>query len=113
MLEPRGTDIPLILIFIALPLVTYFILGKWSDTSKRKETLSSIEASGASEEALQVDNMAIGTIMPVVNLPISGIHQCARCFAPAGTRCSQCKSVWYWYANFLTVTTSRSFQKKL
>lgn len=107
---PRETDIPaLFLIFVVLPLVTYFILGKWSEASKRKESLSSI-AGGASEEALQVEDMAVGTIMPVVNIPISGIHQCARCFAPAGTRCSQCKSVWYWYGNFLTVTT-RSFQQ--
>lgn len=101
MLEPRETDIPaLFVIFVVLPLVTYFILGQWSEASKRKERLSSI-AGGASEEALQVENMAVGTIMPVVNMPISGIHQCARCFAPAGTRCSQCKSVWYWYGNFL------------
>ncbi|XP_057777404.1 ubiquitin carboxyl-terminal hydrolase 15 [Salvia miltiorrhiza] len=95
MLEPRETDIPaLFLIFVVLPLVTYFILGKWSETSKRKERISLI-ASGAVEEALQVDHMAVGGIIPMVHMPNSGIHQCARCFGPAGTRCSQCKSVWY------------------
>ncbi|KAG6397765.1 hypothetical protein SASPL_144226 [Salvia splendens] len=95
MLEPRETDIPaLFLVFVFLLLVTYFILGKCSETSKRKERISLI-ASGAAEEALQVDHMAVGGIMPAVNMPNSVIHQCARCFGPAGTRCSQCKSVWY------------------
>lgn len=102
MLEPRETDIPaLFLVFVVLPLVSYFLLGKWSETAKRKERISLI-ASGAVEEALPVDDMAVGSIMPVMHFPNSGIHQCARCFGPATTRCSQCKSVWYWYANFLT-----------
>ncbi|KAH6807206.1 hypothetical protein C2S51_028314 [Perilla frutescens var. frutescens] len=95
MLEPRETDIPaLFLVFVVLPLVTYFILGKWSETSKRKERISLVP-SRAAEEALQIDHMAVGSIMPVVHLPNSGIHQCAKCFGPARTRCSQCKSVWY------------------
>ncbi|XP_047966144.1 ubiquitin carboxyl-terminal hydrolase 15-like [Salvia hispanica] len=95
MLEPRETDIPaLFLVFVLLPLLTYFILGKCSETSRRKEMISLI-ASGAAEEALQVDHMAVGSIMPAVHMPNSVIHQCARCFGPAGTRCSQCKSVWY------------------
>ncbi|KAL1551185.1 ubiquitin-specific protease ubp15 [Salvia divinorum] len=95
MLAPRETDVPaLFLVFVVLPLVTYFILGKWSESSKRKEGISLI-AGGAAEEALQVDHMAVGGILPVVHMPNSGIHQCARCFNPAGTRCSQCKSVWY------------------
>ncbi|XP_047960196.1 ubiquitin carboxyl-terminal hydrolase 15-like [Salvia hispanica] len=95
MLTPRETDVPaLFIVFVVLPLVTYFILGKWSETSKRKEGISLI-AGEAAEEALQVDPMAVGGILPVVHMPNSGIHQCARCFNPAGTRCSQCKSVWY------------------
>ncbi|KAI3467192.1 hypothetical protein Pfo_023855 [Paulownia fortunei] len=95
MLEPRETDIPaLFLVFVVLPLVSYFLLGKWSETAKRKEGISLI-ANGAAEEALRVDDMAVGGVMPVVHLPNSGIHQCARCFGPATTRCSQCKSVWY------------------
>lgn len=95
MLEPRETDIPaLFLVFIVIPLVTYFVLGKWSETSKRKEKISLI-ASGAAEEALQANHMAVGSITPVVHLPNSGIRECARCFGLARTRCSQCKSVWY------------------
>lgn len=100
MLEPRETDIPaLFLVFIVIPLVTYFVLGKWSETSNRKEKISLI-ASGAAEEALQANHMAVGSITPVVHLPNSGIRECARCFGLARTRCSQCKSVWYWYVNF-------------
>lgn len=95
MLEPRETDIPaLFLVFVVFPLVTYFILGKWSETSKRKEKISLI-ASGATEEALHANHMAVGSITPAVHLPNSGIRQCARCFGLARTRCSQCKSVWY------------------
>ncbi|GFP95294.1 ubiquitin carboxyl-terminal hydrolase 15 [Phtheirospermum japonicum] len=93
MLEPKETDIPaLFLVFVVLPLVSYFLLGKWSEIAKKKDGLSLI----ASETALQVDNnMAIGCVMPVMQLPNSPIRQCARCFGPAATRCSQCKSVWY------------------
>ncbi|KAL0430039.1 UNVERIFIED_CONTAM: Ubiquitin carboxyl-terminal hydrolase 15 [Sesamum radiatum] len=102
MLEPRETDIPaLFLVFVVLPLVSYFVLGKWSETEKRKERTSLI-TEGAAEEARQAKDMAVGSVMPVLHLPNSGIRQCARCFGPAKTRCSQCKSVWYWYAKFFT-----------
>ncbi|PIN10681.1 Ubiquitin-specific protease [Handroanthus impetiginosus] len=95
MLQPRETDIPaLFLVFVVLPLVSYFLLGKWSETAKRKERISLI-ADEAAEESLLVNDMAVGSVMPVVHLPNSGIRQCARCFVPATTRCSQCKSVWY------------------
>ncbi|KAL0463685.1 UNVERIFIED_CONTAM: Ubiquitin carboxyl-terminal hydrolase 15 [Sesamum latifolium] len=95
MLEPRETDIPaLFLVFVVLPLVSYFILGKWSETAKRKERTSLI-TEGAAEEARKAKDMAVGSVIPVVHLPNSGIRQCARCFGPAKTRCSQCKSVWY------------------
>ncbi|KAL0424838.1 UNVERIFIED_CONTAM: Ubiquitin carboxyl-terminal hydrolase 15 [Sesamum radiatum] len=95
MLEPRETDIPaLFLVFVVLPLVSYFVLGKWSETAKRKERTSLI-TEGAAEEARQAKDMAVGSVMPVVHLPNSGIRQCARCFGPAKTRCSKCKSVWY------------------
>ncbi|KAK4430130.1 Ubiquitin carboxyl-terminal hydrolase 15 [Sesamum alatum] len=95
MLEPRETDIPaLFLVFVVLPLVSYFVLGKWSETARRKERISLI-TEGAAQEALQAKDMAVGSVMPVVHLPNSGIRQCARCFGPAKTRCSQCKSVWY------------------
>ncbi|KAG8366506.1 hypothetical protein BUALT_Bualt17G0087100 [Buddleja alternifolia] len=96
MLEPRETDIPaLFLVFIVFPLVSYFILGKWSETAKRKERISVI-ATRAAEEALQVNDMAVGSsVIPVVHLPNNVSRQCAKCFGPAKTRCSQCKSIWY------------------
>ncbi|PIN23232.1 Ubiquitinyl hydrolase 1 [Handroanthus impetiginosus] len=95
MLQPRETDIPaLFLVFVVLPLVSYFLLGKWSETARRKERISLI-ADEAAEESLLVNDMAVGRVMPVVHLPNSGIRQCARFFVPAATRCSQCKSVWY------------------
>ncbi|PIN23230.1 Ubiquitin carboxyl-terminal hydrolase [Handroanthus impetiginosus] len=95
MLQPRETDIPaLFLVFVVLPLVSYFLLGKWSETARRKERISLI-ADEAAEESLLVNDMAVGSVMPVVHFPNSGIRQCARCFVPAATRCSQCKSVWY------------------
>ncbi|KAL0380680.1 UNVERIFIED_CONTAM: Ubiquitin carboxyl-terminal hydrolase 15 [Sesamum angustifolium] len=94
MLEPRETDIPaLFLVFVVLPLVSYFVLGKWSETAKRKERTGLI-TEGAAEEARQAKDMAV-SVMPVVHLPNSGIRQCARCFGPAKTRCSKCKAVWY------------------
>ncbi|KAI3452948.1 hypothetical protein Pfo_009611 [Paulownia fortunei] len=95
MLEPKETNIAaLFLVFIVLPLVTYFLLGKWSEAVKRKEKVSLI-ATQPAEEALRVEDMAVGSVIPEIHLPHYGIHQCARCFALATTRCSQCKSVWY------------------
>lgn len=35
--------------------------------------------------------------VPSVPLPSTSLHQCARCYGPATTRCSRCKSVRYWY----------------
>lgn len=102
MLEPRESDIPfLFLVLVIIPLVSYFLLGKWSEITKRKEEISLI-ASGAAVEAPQVNDMAVGSIVPAMHLSNIGTRQCARCLGPATTRCSKCKSVWYWYANFLT-----------
>lgn len=102
MLEPRESDIPfLFLVFVVIPLVSYFLLGKWSEVTKREEGISVIDIAAA-EEALPVNDMAVGSIEPVLNLPNIGIRQCARCLSPATTRCAKCKSVWYWYAKFLT-----------
>ncbi|XP_073020421.1 ubiquitin carboxyl-terminal hydrolase 15-like isoform X1 [Primulina eburnea] len=95
MLEPRDIDISaLFLFFIALPLVAYFLLGKWSEATKRKSKICVI-AKRAVEEALRVEDMAVGCVVPMVSLPNNGFHRCARCFGAAATRCSHCKSVWY------------------
>ncbi|KAL3654340.1 ubiquitin-specific protease ubp15 [Castilleja foliolosa] len=93
MLEPKETDIPaLFLVFVVLPLLCYFLLGKWSETAKMKDRLSLV----SSETAVQVDNnMAIGCVMPAMQLLNSPIRHCAKCYGPAATRCSQCKSIWY------------------
>lgn len=96
MLQPRETDIPaLFLVFIVLPLVTYILLGKWSETSTKKERIS-ILAQQAAEEAIRVETMAPANVFPLFPLPNNANHQCAKCYGPAGTRCSLCKSIWYW-----------------
>ncbi|MFQ6620936.1 hypothetical protein Gotur_002619 [Gossypium turneri] len=97
MLEPREADIPaLFLVLVVLPLVTYFLLGKWSEVSKKREKVSLL-AHLAAEEALRAETMAAASVIPVVSVPKTGLHVCARCFGPSTTRCSRCKSVRYWY----------------
>ncbi|KAL9437928.1 hypothetical protein AB3S75_023740 [Citrus x aurantiifolia] len=80
MLEPREADVPvLFLVLVVLPLVAYVLLGKWSEAAKKRERISLL-AQLAAEDALRVE--AVPSL-------------CARCFAPATTRCSRCKSVRY------------------
>ncbi|KAG9149961.1 hypothetical protein Leryth_010034 [Lithospermum erythrorhizon] len=95
MLEPRGTDIPILfLVFVVLPLVLYILLGKWNEATQRKER-TSLLADQALQEAFVPEPTIAAIVTPVVSWPTNGIHQCARCFAPATTRCSRCKSVRY------------------
>ncbi|KAH0653940.1 hypothetical protein KY289_031618 [Solanum tuberosum] len=97
MLEPRETDIPtLFLVLVVLPLVSYILLGKWNEAAKKKERVGLL-AQRAAEEANKTPTMSAVSITPVplVPLPSSATHQCARCHSPATTRCSQCKSVRY------------------
>ncbi|XP_027064507.2 ubiquitin carboxyl-terminal hydrolase 15-like [Coffea arabica] len=95
MLEPRETDIPaLFLVFVVLPLVTYILLGKWSESTKKKERVSLLTQQAA-EESLRVEAMTATTVAPVLCLPNNSTHQCARCFGQSTTRCKRCKSVWY------------------
>ncbi|XP_075495361.1 ubiquitin carboxyl-terminal hydrolase 15-like [Primulina tabacum] len=95
MLGPRDIDISaLFLFFVALPLVAYFLLGKWSEVTKRKNRISLISKS-AVEEALPVEDMAVGCVIPMASVQNNAFHHCARCFGAATTRCSHCKSVWY------------------
>lgn len=101
MLEPREADIPaLFLVFVVLPLVAYVLLGKWSEASKKRERVSLL-AQLAAEEALRAEAMAVADVIPPVSPSKNGLHACARCFSPATTRCSRCKSVRYWYALIL------------
>ncbi|PQM35466.1 ubiquitin carboxyl-terminal hydrolase 15 [Prunus yedoensis var. nudiflora] len=95
MLEPREADIPaLFLVFVVLPLVAYVLLGKWSEASKKRERVSLL-AQLAAEEALRAEAMAVADVIPPVSPSKNGLHACARCFSPATTRCSRCKSVRY------------------
>ncbi|KAI8004763.1 Ubiquitin carboxyl-terminal hydrolase 15 [Camellia lanceoleosa] len=41
--------------------------------------------------------MSAATVIPLVHASKNGIHECARCFGPATSRCSRCKAVRYWY----------------
>ncbi|GMI78336.1 hypothetical protein HRI_001502900 [Hibiscus trionum] len=58
MLEPREADIPaLFLVLVVLPLVAYFLLGKWSEVSKKREKISLLTHL-ATVEALRAETMA-------------------------------------------------------
>ncbi|KAI3828151.1 hypothetical protein L1987_02248 [Smallanthus sonchifolius] len=100
MLQPRETDLPfLFLVLVVLPLVAYILLGKWSEFSKKKVKISEL-AQITAEEAFRAEAMAaVATAIVIPLVPVlklnNGFHHCARCFGPAKTRCSHCKSVRY------------------
>ncbi|MQM09721.1 hypothetical protein Taro_042599 [Colocasia esculenta] len=95
MLEPREADIPALFLFlVVLPLVTYILLGKWNDATKKNARISML-AQLAAEEALRVEAMATSDVISAGPSQKIGPYQCARCFGPATTRCSRCKSVRY------------------
>ncbi|KAJ8493902.1 hypothetical protein OPV22_015623 [Ensete ventricosum] len=66
----------------------------WNEAAKKKARIS-ILAQLAAEEAFQVEAMASASVLPVSPSSRTGFHECARCLAPATTRCSRCKSVRY------------------
>ncbi|XP_044501075.1 ubiquitin carboxyl-terminal hydrolase 15 [Mangifera indica] len=95
MLEPREADVPLLfLVLVVLPVVAYFLLGKWSETTKKRERISLL-AQLAAEEAFEEEAMATASVIPIVATSKNVLHVCARCSAPSTTRCSRCKSVRY------------------
>ncbi|XP_074311208.1 ubiquitin carboxyl-terminal hydrolase 15 isoform X2 [Silene latifolia] len=96
MLEPRKADIPaLFLVLVVLPVVLYILLGKWSETTRRKGRRNLI-VEEPFEETLRAEPMATASVAPLVVPPlIPLIRECARCHGPATTRCSRCKSVRY------------------
>ncbi|XP_027927021.1 ubiquitin carboxyl-terminal hydrolase 15-like [Vigna unguiculata] len=99
MLEPRESDIPvLFLVLVVLPLVAYILLGKWSETTKKRDRINLL-AHLAAEEALRAEEMAVADVIPPVSASKGEHHECARCAAPARTRCSKCKSVRYCSGN--------------
>ncbi|CAL5059186.1 unnamed protein product [Urochloa decumbens] len=107
MLQPRAADVPvLFLVFIVLPVVAYFLLGRWHEAASKKARVS-VLAQRAAEEAFRVETMACPDVMPpgpsLRTMPYfrpapslrQEFHECATCHAPAKTRCSRCKSVRY------------------
>ncbi|TXG66641.1 hypothetical protein EZV62_007916 [Acer yangbiense] len=95
MLEPREADVPALFLFlVVLPLVAYILLGKWSEVAKKRER-ASLLAHLAAEESIKAETLARASVIPLVSTSKSGVHVCARCFAPSKTRCSRCKSVRY------------------
>ncbi|XP_071715714.1 ubiquitin carboxyl-terminal hydrolase 15 [Rutidosis leptorrhynchoides] len=98
MLHPRETDLPgLFLVFVVLPIIAYILLGKWSEVSKKKDKFR-VLAEIAAQESFRVEAMVTADVIPLVPLPKVnniGFHECARCFSPATTRCSRCKTVRY------------------
>ncbi|XP_057949648.1 ubiquitin carboxyl-terminal hydrolase 15 [Malania oleifera] len=95
MLEPRKADIPALFLFlVVLPVVAYVLLGKWSETAKKKERISLL-AQLAAEEACKAEVMAAVGVIPNVSSSKNVTHECALCFRPATTRCSRCKSARY------------------
>ncbi|KAG2268582.1 hypothetical protein Bca52824_063137 [Brassica carinata] len=109
----QGADIPILfLVLVVLPVVAYILLGKWSDISEKEEGLicwlrwqlkkiglenqdqdcsfcGSVRADFVAE--LRPDSVAATCGVPINNQG----HVCARCFNPAKTRCSRCKSIRY------------------
>ncbi|CAL5022916.1 unnamed protein product [Urochloa decumbens] len=107
MLQPRAADVPvLFLVFIVLPVVAYFLLGRWHEAASKKARVS-VLAQRAAEEAFRVETMACPDVIPpgpsLRTMPYfrpvpslrQEFHECATCHAPAKTRCSRCKSVRY------------------
>ncbi|KAL5803266.1 hypothetical protein ACOSQ4_031571 [Xanthoceras sorbifolium] len=95
MLKPREADVPaLFLVLVVLPLVAYILLGKWSEAAKKRERISLLTHLAA-EEAHKAETIARASVIPFSSTSKSGVHVCARCFAPSKTRCSRCKFVRY------------------
>ncbi|KAJ8754657.1 hypothetical protein K2173_010748 [Erythroxylum novogranatense] len=95
MLEPREADLPvLLLVLVVLPVVAYILLGKWSDTARKRDRVSLL-AQLACEETLRAEVMSNPSASPLVPASKNGAHSCARCCSPATTRCSRCKTVRY------------------
>uniref|UniRef100_A0A0D9VE78 USP domain-containing protein n=1 Tax=Leersia perrieri TaxID=77586 RepID=A0A0D9VE78_9ORYZ len=104
MLQPRESDVPVVfVVFVVLPVIAYFLLGRWHDAVSKKARVS-VLAQRAAEETFKVETMATPDVMlPGLSLrPMPYLrsapsarpeyHECATCHGPAKTRCSRCNS---------------------
>ena len=83
--------------FYTLFSFVLFVVGvvfrqKWRNAAARKEEIMRLVAM-ASEETAAVEFEAA---VEYSSIPLARRYQCAACFSPATTRCSQCKAVRYW-----------------
>lgn len=83
--------------FYSLFSLVVFVVGvilrqKWRNAAERKEEIMRLVAM-ASEEAAAVE---LEAAVEYSSIPVARRYQCAACYGPATTRCSQCKAVRYW-----------------
>lgn len=109
MLESSAAMSALLLVLVLLPLVVYVLLGKWGGAKAEGERVNLNDQYAAEEKTgvLEMASVAAthlsnspnieATVLPFSAPSNSGKHVCARCCAPAKTRCSRCKSIRYWY----------------
>ncbi|ERN02447.1 hypothetical protein AMTR_s00096p00169340 [Amborella trichopoda] len=98
MLQQRESQAPaLLLALILITSFTYFLLGKWKEALNRRERIRKL-ADSVAEESLRVEETtSLNAASSPAYSSFNGSLTCARCFSPATTRCSRCKSVRYWY----------------
>lgn len=82
--------------FYSLFSLVVFVVGvilrqKWRNAAERKEEIMRLVAM-ASEEAAAVE---LEAAVEYSSIPVARRYQCAACYGPATTRCSQCKAVRY------------------
>lgn len=69
--------------------------------SLRAEFVAGVSETVADKRSDSVDaTCRVPVVVPFSN---SELHVCAKCFGPAKTRCSRCKSVRYWYISTLVL----------
>lgn len=116
---PIGRDLGFPYLVVFLVLVVQFVIGffvrrRWRRSAARKEEMRRLhvmvaaeeeEAAKAEVEASSASGYASSSSLisgpPLVSAPLQ-YHECAVCFSPTTTRCSRCKSIRYWYGNFVT-----------
>lgn len=83
-----------LVICFVVPVISFFIQRKWRLAVARQEEIKRLLVL-ASEEAARAEIEASVGYSVVSTVP--RYYECPVCYSPATTRCSQCKSVRYWY----------------